>query len=259
MQPQQTYFTRLGRQIEGPFSQEELAKRQKMAKFGRHYHVSTDRANWVLAADVPELFPAKAPRTVESFLASQSAKTTEVARPPATADADAGKPYDDEFGIVQESPAVISESDVQDRWYYARDGREYGPVSFSQLQFLVGSGQLCSTDHVIEDGMVSWMQVQQYPALLSMPVTTQYSGNAALSPPTRVSGWAIASLVCGLLGISLLAIIFGHVALAEIRGNRAEIGGRGIALTGTILGYIGLFLTVLAFFVAIAVGVAFFP
>ena len=60
------------------------------------------------------------------------------------------------------------------------------------------------------------------------------------SPPTN--GLAIASLVVGCLWIwwigSLLAVVFGHVALNQIA--RRGQSGRGLAIAGLALGYIGL-------------------
>jgi hypothetical protein len=65
----------------------------------------------------------------------------------------------------------------------------------------------------------------------------------------RTSGMAIASLVLGLVWIcglgSLLAVIFGHVALSEIERGRGQVLGRGMAIAGLILGYLGLLLLLL--------------
>ena len=70
-------------------------------------------------------------------------------------------------------------------------------------------------------------------------------------PPQSTNGLAIASLVCGLgqfmlWGVaSLAAIITGHIALGQIK--RTQQGGRGMAITGLVLGYLGLVLGVLLF------------
>jgi hypothetical protein len=73
--------------------------------------------------------------------------------------------------------------------------------------------------------------------------------------PQRTSGLAVASLVLGLVWIywigSILAVIFGHIALAEIKRD-PRVGGRGLAIAGVVLGYIGLGVLVLVI-VAIAV------
>jgi hypothetical protein len=55
------------------------------------------------------------------------------------------------------------------------------------------------------------------------------------------NGLAIASLVLGIVGMvfgSILAVVFGHVALGQIR--RSGQGGRGLAIAGLVLGYLGI-------------------
>lgn len=65
--------------------------------------------------------------------------------------------------------------------------------------------------------------------------------NVATTPaPTTTStnGLAIASLITSLVGLSLLGVIFGHVALKKI-GTTGE-GGKGLATAGLVIGYLGL-------------------
>jgi hypothetical protein len=65
------------------------------------------------------------------------------------------------------------------------------------------------------------------------------------------SGMAIASLTLGIIGLvggfctydvtaiaSLLAIIFGHIALSQINKSGGMIGGKGMAIAGLIMGYL---------------------
>ena len=58
----------------------------------------------------------------------------------------------------------------------------------------------------------------------------------------ETNGLAIASLVLGVVWIawigSLLAIVFGHVALSQIRKDPSQ-EGKGLAIAGLVLGYIG--------------------
>ena len=68
------------------------------------------------------------------------------------------------------------------------------------------------------------------------------------------NGLAIASLVVGLFWMwwigSVLAVVFGHVALRQI--SRTGQAGRGFAIAGLALGYVGLAaLLVTIFFVAL--------
>ena len=57
------------------------------------------------------------------------------------------------------------------------------------------------------------------------------------------SGLGIASMVLGILWMywigSILAVIFGHVALSQIKKD-PSIGGRGMAVAGVVLGWIGV-------------------
>jgi len=62
------------------------------------------------------------------------------------------------------------------------------------------------------------------------------------------NGFAVASLVCGILWIfwvgSVLAVVFGFIALGQIR-TRGE-GGRGLAIAGIVLATLKLVFLVLA-------------
>lgn len=75
----------------------------------------------------------------------------------------------------------------------------------------------------------------QYPPQYGQP---QYGG-----PPTKTSGAAIGSLVCGILGCipfvtSLLAIILGFIGLGAT--SKPGVTGRAMAIIGLILGFIGI-------------------
>lgn len=60
----------------------------------------------------------------------------------------------------------------------------------------------------------------------------------------QISGKAIASLICGILFFilpsSIAAVILGHISLSEIRKSAGRLTGQGMAITGLVLGYLGL-------------------
>jgi hypothetical protein len=63
--------------------------------------------------------------------------------------------------------------------------------------------------------------------------------------PTKTSGMAIASLVCGILALciavpGLLGVIFGILALREINRSGGAIGGTGLAIGGLVTSAIGV-------------------
>jgi len=72
-------------------------------------------------------------------------------------------------------------------------------------------------------------------------------------PPAQqgggTSGFAIASLVLGIVSffclgfifpVPILAIVFGHVALGRIATSTDGLRGRGLAIAGAVLGWIFL-------------------
>ena len=73
----------------------------------------------------------------------------------------------------------------------------------------------------------------------------------AAAPPSKTSGLAIASLVTSLLGLSLIAVITGHIAKKQIRESMGALTGDGLATAGLIIGYIGLVISICACIVMI--------
>lgn len=73
----------------------------------------------------------------------------------------------------------------------------------------------------------------------------------AFGIPPETSGKAIFSLICGILFIvlpfSIIGVIFGYIALSEIRKNPGRLKGRGLAITGIALSYIGCALIAFVF------------
>lgn len=66
------------------------------------------------------------------------------------------------------------------------------------------------------------------------------------------NGLAIASFVTSLFGLTILAIIFGHIAKSQIRTSGQ--GGSGLATAGLVIGYI--FLVIQFFLFLSLVGLA---
>ncbi len=67
-------------------------------------------------------------------------------------------------------------------------------------------------------------------------------GASAPAVSAETSGKAVVSLICGLLFfipfLFIAAIVFGHLALSEIRKSAGRLKGEGIAMAGLVLGYI---------------------
>jgi len=74
--------------------------------------------------------------------------------------------------------------------------------------------------------------------------------------PRQTSALAITSLVSGLLGWtflplvgSLVAIVTGHMARAEIRRSNGQVDGDGLAVAGLVLGWLLVAISVLTILV----------
>ena len=75
------------------------------------------------------------------------------------------------------------------------------------------------------------------------------AGDRALVTPWN--GMAIASLVLSVVGLSLIGVILGHIALSRIKRTGEQ--GYVLALVGVILGYLGILIwIVVAIFAAFA-------
>src|SRR5262245_50143221 len=92
-----------------------------------------------------------------------------------------------------------------------------------------------------------------YPPPPAFPYPPPYG--APYAPPMlypRTNGFAVTSLVCGILGlcaggflVAIPAIVFGHIALAQINRLGGLEQGRGMAIAGLVMGYAYLALVML--------------
>ena len=227
-------FIRLRGRIQGPFAPAQLHALARRGQFSRSHEISTDGVSWSRAATRPELFPPPAVRAVPEM-----AVESEI--------------------YLDEPPPAVTTPPQAEVWYYHQLGKNQGPIDFSHLQYLATMGQIAPDDMVWKDGLPEWLPAGRVPGLFK-PTT---GGQAAQQPvpmyvathPStgddfpRVSGLAIASLVLGLLWLfsigSLLAIVFGSVALYQIRISRGRVAGTGLAIAGLVLGIVTLGLHVL--------------
>ena len=81
-----------------------------------------------------------------------------------------------------------------------------------------------------------------------------YSGGYQYPTSQGTDGFAIASLVLSLLGVSLLGVIFGHLSHKRIEQTGA--GGRGMATAGLVIGYLGMLAGVAFFALGLASGLS---
>ena len=80
-----------------------------------------------------------------------------------------------------------------------------------------------------------------------------------LYPAPQTNGLAIASLVLGIVSLAcsvhiaaIPGVLFGHIALKEIRNSRGTQAGQGMAIAGLVTGYIALGMLAIALTAGIA-------
>ena len=76
------------------------------------------------------------------------------------------------------------------------------------------------------------------------------SSGAAYSAKTNTL--AIVSLVTSIVGLSLIGIITGHISMSQIKKTGEQ--GRGLAIAGLVIGYVGIALGIIAVMVFVASG-----
>ncbi|RYD59207.1 MAG: DUF4339 domain-containing protein [Verrucomicrobiaceae bacterium] len=168
-------------------------------------------------------------------------------------------------------------------WFYAKNGSQQGPLSTDEIKSRIAMGEIGQSDLAWCEGMSDWLPVGQIPQLkieapvredspppvfgASAPSGSPYQSPASpaaapvpgqLMPGQKQSqGLAIGSMVCGILAfigccawyfagpLGLVAVILGHIAISKIKANPVANGGKGMARTGLILGYLGLVASIL--------------
>jgi uncharacterized protein DUF4190 len=74
-------------------------------------------------------------------------------------------------------------------------------------------------------------------------------------PAPALNGLAVASLVCGVVWMywigSILALVFGYVAKSQIDRSQGRQNGRGMAVAGIVLGWVGVGVLVLVVLLAV--------
>ena len=140
-------------------------------------------------------------------------------------------------------------------YYIARDGQQSGPFSQEEVRRKLASGEISLTDRGWQEGMAEWMPLATFPMLVasSTPVLVPMGGTM-MYQPVSTSGMAVASLVLGIISITLfpilpsvLAVIFGHAARSSIRQSQGRLVGDGLAVAGLVLGYLGVGILVAMF------------
>jgi len=138
-------------------------------------------------------------------------------------------------------------------YFIGVQGVQSGPFSEAVIREKIARGELPADALCWVEGWSEWRPVSAvFPATAAplpppMPVEGFRAAPPAASPayqgPVVTSGLAITSLVTGLLGFifffpAIAAVICGHIACSKIKHSAGRITGRGMAITGLVLGYL---------------------
>ncbi|MBN9238807.1 MAG: hypothetical protein BGO97_03895 [Micrococcales bacterium 70-64] len=93
----------------------------------------------------------------------------------------------------------------------------------------------------------------EQPAAPAAPAYAAAPGYAA-APAKPWNVLSIISLVTSILWISLVGIITGHIALSQIKRTGEQ--GRGLAIAGLIIGYVGIVGAIIFAIVWIGIAIA---
>lgn len=229
--------------MRGPFTIPELRRLASTGEFSRHFHLSTDRVDWERAsAHFEEWFRDE---NLERMLAEKTLGNTN---------------GDEDKDETQSDRSQSGERDdqIDDEWFYTQDGVESElPVTFERLVRLASTGQLRANEFVWTEAMQDWTLAEAVPGLfpgMEKGEPNSQSRLASMEPPSEpapgakaTAPMAVASFVLGLCGASFLffigsicAVVFGHIAIKQISESRGNLGGRGLAISGLVLGYLVL-------------------
>jgi len=98
-----------------------------------------------------------------------------------------------------------------------------------------------------------------------LPMGMEHNAKVSQSSPVQqqTSGFAISSLVLGILGVvigwftlvipAILAVIFGHIARSKIRQSGGTITGDGMAIAGLVMGYLVFSIIIISILAAVAI------
>lgn len=129
------------------------------------------------------------------------------------------------------------------------DKKEYGPVSVDQIRAWMAQGRANARTQLQAVGSTGWKPLVEFPEFAAalkpargapVPKPTAAAIQSAAAPP-KTSGLAVTSLVLGCLGLiscgitAVIGLGLGIIALLRINKSNGQLGGRGLALAGTIV------------------------
>ncbi len=140
------------------------------------------------------------------------------------------------------------------------DGKEYGPVSAEQLRQWIAQGRANARTRAAAEGMTEWKPLGAFPEFSFLLASGAPAAPTPVAPailaaaPMRsTNGFAVASMILGILSLVLLCccyglpfnvlgMVFSIIALGQIRGDPQRYEGAGMAIAGLVLSVLSILL-----------------
>jgi len=243
------YYIRFRGKVQGPYSVERLHTLAQRRRFGRHFEVSTDGAHWSPASEIPELFPqrsrtpiqrpAQPQRTIQADTASNGVAARE-AHSETNAETYPLHPEPErstyDLGAATQQPAFETPSDDiaapnAHAWYYARDDRQYGPVTTEEVRELLASGELSADAFVWREGLDDWMEAVHVPDLIR-PARRRSRSKQRRSGKRHATDEQSGSIV-------VLSVLCGVAVVLSLPFALVEgMNGGAVAIVATVFAYL---------------------
>jgi len=152
------------------------------------------------------------------------------------------------------------------------DSRVYGPVPAEQIQKWIAEGRANAQTQTLAEGAPAWKPLSSLPEFAQY-FTAQVPPIAPISQPIsplaasgvrKISGWALAGLLFGLLSIlmvcccpclfSVPGLIFSLIGLSQISNHPHLYEGRSMAIAGLALSIVGFVLGIILIIVSLLHG-----
>jgi hypothetical protein len=138
------------------------------------------------------------------------------------------------------------------------DGKQYGPVSADQIRQWFAEGRANNQSMVQAPGTTEWRPLASLPEFFALSVPPP-SVLPAQNSPLALAGFicSIISVTIGLcccygLPFNLVGIGLSIAGLVQVRNQPERFQGRGLAITGLILGILSILLGVLLLLLGVA-------
>jgi hypothetical protein len=132
------------------------------------------------------------------------------------------------------------------------DGNEYGPVESETIRRWIAERRAVGRTRLQAEGSTDWKPLSEFPEFAEAlaaappppiaPAMPAPAGSPVLSIPSSPTpptcGLAVASLVCGILGVcsmgitALVGLVLGILAINKISRSGGRLGGNGLAIAG---------------------------